>query len=223
MIDIYNWPTPNGLKPLIALEEMGLDYTVHPINIGQGDQNDPAFRALNPNGKIPVIVDRDNGDFTVFESGAILIYLSEKTGKFMPSDEKPRSQVLQWLMFQMGGVGPMMGQANQFVTFMSEEVPAGIKRYKGEVERLFGVMDGRLADAPYLAGSDYSIADMATWPWVRGYPMAGVDLADFSHLRRWFDDIEARPAVRKVIEDHKPRDPHQFAAEMQAKRKAAQG
>ncbi len=219
MIDLYTWPTPNGYKPIIALEEMGIDYTIHPINIGKGEQKTPEFLKLSPNGRIPAMVDRANGDFSIFESGAILIYLADKSGLFMGDDDKARSRVLQWLMFQMGGVGPMMGQANVFVTFFPEDVPQAIKRYRDEVNRLFGVMDDHLANHAFLAG-DYSIADMATWPWVRGYPMSGVELADYKNLKRWWDAIAERPAVKTALEKMPGRNPHEFAADMQAKRQS---
>jgi glutathione S-transferase len=196
MIDLYTWTTPNGRKVSIALEEMGLDYTVHPVPLRTGAQKSPAFLAINPNGRIPAIVDRGADDFAVFESGAILMYLAEKTGRFLPSDVKGRSVVLQWLMWQMGGLGPMHGQANVFNRYFPEKIPSVIQRYQDETRRLFGVMDRRLADNAYLAG-DYSIADMACWPWVMQHDWAGVSLDGLPHLQRWLDDLGGRPAVRR--------------------------
>ena len=194
MIDLYTAATPNGRKISIALEEMGLPYTVHALSLSRGDQKTPEFLKLNPNGRIPAIVDRDAGDFAVFESGAILVYLAEKTGQFLPADPRGRSVVLQWLMFQMGGVGPMMGQANVFFRYAPEKLPWAIGRYQREVRRLFEVLDGRLADVPYLAG-DYSIADMATWPWVVTHDWCDVSVDGLAHLQRWLRDVGERPAV----------------------------
>ena len=199
MIDLYTWGTPNGRKVSIMLEEVGLPYAVHKIDIGKGDQFKPEFVAINPNSKIPAIVDRDGPDgkpLAVFESGAILIYLAEKTGKLLPSAPRPRSEVLQWLMFQMGGVGPMFGQNHHFRRFAPEKIPYGIERYGKETERLYGVMDKRLGAVPYLAG-DYSIADVATYPWVSRHDYQEFDLARFPAVKRWFDAISARPAVEK--------------------------
>jgi glutathione S-transferase len=196
MIDLYTWTTPNGRKVSIALEEMDLLYTVHPVPIRTGKQKTPAFLAINPNGRIPAIVDRDAGDFPVFESGAILIYLAEKSGMLMPSDTKGRSVVLQWLMWQMGGLGPMHGQANVFNRYFPEKIPSVIKRYQDELRRLLIVMDTRLADHAFLAG-DYSIADIACWPWVVQHDWAGVAIDDLPHLGRWMDEIGRRPAVRR--------------------------
>jgi glutathione S-transferase len=196
VIDLYTWTTPNGRKVSIALEEMSLAYTVHPIPLRSGAQKAPDFLAINPNGRIPAIVDRAAGDFAVFESGAILIYLAEKTGQFLPVEVKARSVVLQWLMWQMGGLGPMHGQANVFNRYFPEKIPSVIKRYQDETRRLFGVMDTRLADQPYLAG-DYSIADMACWPWVMQHDWAGVAIDDLPHLQRWLREIGDRPAVRR--------------------------
>ncbi len=194
MIDLYTAATPNGRKISIALEEMGLPYTVHALSLSRGDQKTPEFLKLNPNGRIPAIVDRDAGDFAVFESGAILVYLAEKTGQFLPADPRGRSVVLQWLMFQMGGVGPMMGQANVFFRYAPEKLPWAIGRYQREVRRLFEVLDGRLADVPYLAG-DYSIADMATWPWVVTHDWCDVPVDGLPHLQRWLREVGERPAV----------------------------
>lgn len=198
MIDLYTASTPNGWKVSIALEELGLPYTVHSINILEGEQKKPSFVAINPNGRIPAIIDRAAGDFAVFESGAILIYLAEKTGKLMSSDAKGRSLVLQWLMFQMGGVGPMMGQANVFFRYFPEKIQPAIDRYQNEVRRLFGVLDARLKDHEYLAG-DYSIADIANWSWVRTHNWSGVTIDHLPHLRSWIDRIAARPAAQKGI------------------------
>jgi len=199
MIDLYTAATPNGHKVSIALEELGLPYTLKVLDLSAGEQKLPGFLAINPNGRIPAIVDRAADDFAVFESGAILIYLAEKTGRLMPADPRGRSRVLQWLMFQMGGVGPMMGQANVFFRYFPEKIPAAIDRYQGETRRLFRVLDGQLKDHEYLAG-DYSIADIATWAWVRTHRWSGVEIDDMPHLRRWRDAIRARPAVQRGIE-----------------------
>jgi GST-like protein len=200
MIDLYTWTTPNGRKASVMLEECGLAYNVHKIDIGKGDQFKPEFLAVNPNGKIPAIVDGDGPGgkpISVFESGAILIYLAEKTGsKLLPADPRQRYAVLQWLMFQMGGVGPMFGQAHHFIRFAPEKVPYGIERYSKETRRLYGVMDKRLVEATYLAG-EYSIADIATYPWVARHEYHEVNLEDFPNVKRWFDAISARPAVVK--------------------------
>jgi glutathione S-transferase len=196
VIELYTWTTPNGRKVSIALEEMELDYTVHPVPLRTGTQKSPAFRAINPNGRIPAIVDVDEDRFPVFESGAILIYLAEKCGRFLPTETKARSATLQWLMWQMGGLGPMHGQANVFNRYFPEKIPSVIKRYQDETKRLMTVMDTRLAQAPYLAG-DYSIADMACWPWVAQHDWAGVSIDDLPNLVRWFDRVGARPAVRR--------------------------
>ena len=199
MIDLYTAATPNGHKVSIALEELGLPYELKVLNLAAGEQKQPAFLAINPNGRIPAIVDHDEDDFSVFESGACLIYLAEKTGQLMPSDRKGRSRVLQWLMFQMGGIGPMMGQANVFYRYFPEKIPSVIDRYQGETKRLFRVLDGHLKDHEYLAG-DYSIADIANWAWVRTHRWSGVEIDDLPHLKRWRDAIRARPAVQRGIE-----------------------
>lgn len=198
MIDLYTAPTPNGHKVSIALEELGLDYKVRAISFDKKEQKEPWYLELNPNGRIPTIVDHDEDGFVVFESGAILIYLAEKTGKLMPSDPKGRSLVIQWLMFQMGGVGPMMGQANVFYRYAPEKIPYAIERYQREVRRLFEVLDRRLEQHEYLAG-DYSIADIAHWPWVRSYKWSGVSIDGLPHLERWLNAIDQRPAARKGI------------------------
>jgi glutathione S-transferase len=205
VIDLYTWTTPNGRKVSIALEEMALAYSVYPVPLKTGVQKSPAFLALNPNGRIPVIVDRDEDDFAVFESGAILVYLAEKSGLFLPEGAKARSIALQWLMWQMGGLGPMLGQANVFNRYFPERLPAVIKRYQDEARRLLAVMDTRLADAAFLAG-DYSIADMACWPWVMQHDWAGVSIEDLPHLRRWLDAVGARPAVRRGFDVPEPQD-----------------
>jgi glutathione S-transferase/GST-like protein len=199
MIDLYTAATPNGHKISIALEELGLPYTVCPVDLGKGEQRRPEFLALSPNGRIPAIVDREAGDFAVFESGAILIYLAEKTGRLMPADPKGRSLVIQWLMFQMGGIGPMMGQANVFFRYFPEKIQPAIDRYQGEVRRLFGVLDARLAGHEYLAG-DYSIADIANWAWVRTHKWSGVALDGLPHLERWMQQLYARPACLRGID-----------------------
>ncbi|MDH5670898.1 MAG: glutathione S-transferase N-terminal domain-containing protein [Myxococcales bacterium] len=196
MIDLYTAATPNGVKVSIALEELELPYTVHAIQLGKLEQREPWFLKINPNGRIPAIVDRDNDDFAVFESGAILVYLAEKTGKLMPEDPRGRSLVMQWLMFQMGGIGPMMGQANVFYRYAEEKIDYAIGRYHRECRRLFEVLDGRLAEHEYLAG-DYSIADIANWAWVRSYNWSGIDIEGLDHLKRWIDALYARPAVQR--------------------------
>jgi len=198
MIDLYTATTPNGFKISVTLEELGMEYTVHPIRLDQGDQRTDEYLQINPNGRIPTIVDRDNDDFPVFESGAIMIYLAEKAGKLLPSDQIERSLVIQWLMFQMAGIGPMMGQANVFYRYAPEKIPYAIERYQREIMRLFGILDKRLADNEYLAG-DYSIADIATFCWVRGYAWSGVEIDEFDNVQRWLDVIEARPAVQRGL------------------------
>lgn len=200
MIELYYWPTPNGWKITIMLEETGLPYEVKPVNIGRGEQFQPAFLAISPNNRMPAIVDTAPNDggapVSVFESGAILQYLGRKTGQFYPSAERERVEVEQWLFWQMGGLGPMAGQAHHFRQYAPEKIDYGINRYTNEVNRLYGVMNKRLADREFLAGA-YSIADMAAWPWVVPYKNQGQDLEDFPHLKRWFDTIQARPAVQK--------------------------
>ncbi len=198
MIDLYTWRTPNGRKASIMLEEVGLPYRVHAIDLGAADQTTPDYLALNPNGKIPTIVDQDGPDgkpLTVFESGAILIYLAEKTGRFLPTDARGRSLALQWLMFQMGGVGPMLGQLFHFRNGAPEQIPYALNRYGHEALRLFGILDHRLGEADFLAGP-YSIADIATWPWISRHEAMGIPLEDFPNLRRWLDAIGERPAVK---------------------------
>lgn len=196
MIELYTAATPNGHKVSITLEELGLPYKVHHLKLGELDQKKPDFLALNPNGRIPAIVDQDNDDFVVFESGAILVYLAEKTGRLMPTDRKARSVVMQWLMFQMSGVGPMQGQSNVFTRYFPQHIPAAIKRYQNETRRLYEVMDSRLRQVPYLAG-EYSIADIATYPWVKIHDWSGVSLDGLQYLNSWMHRIEQRPAVQK--------------------------
>ena len=196
MIDLYSAATPNGYKASITLEELGLPYELHWLKLSDGDQKQPWFLKINPNGRIPAIVDRDAGDFAVFESGAILIYLAEKAGRLLPTDVKGRSEVIQWLMFQMGGLGPMMGQANVFYRYFPEKLQGAIDRYQHESRRLLTVLDGRLADHEYLAG-DYSIADIANWCWARTYEWGGIDASGLDNLKRWIEAVGARPAVVK--------------------------
>lgn len=203
MIEVWTWPTPNGHKVHIMLEEVGLPYKVVPVNIGQGEQFREEFLAITPNHRIPAIVDPAGPGgkrFSLFESGAILIYLAEKTGKLIPADPASRYTCLQWLMFQMGGVGPMFGQYNHFAVYAPEKIPYAIERYTNEVKRLHRVLDQRLGESEYLAGADYSIADIATFPWVRNPARRGIDLADYPHVRRWHDAIAARPAVMRGVE-----------------------
>ncbi len=192
---LHTAATPNGYKVSVALEEMGLAYEVVRVDLAKGEQKQPAFLALNPNGRVPVLVD---DGFPIMESGAILLHLAEKTGQLIPADPRGRSRVVQWLMFQMGGVGPMMGQANVFFRYFPEKIPAAIARYQGEGRRLFAVLDGQLAKSEYLAG-DYSIADIANWCWVRTAAWSGIDTAGLPHLARWTAAIEARPAARRGI------------------------
>ena len=202
MIDVYSWPTPNGHKVHIMLEECGLPWRAIPVNIGTGDQFKPDFLAISPNNKIPAITDPNGPDgnpISLFESGAILLYLASKTGKLLPKTDRGRFEVLQWLMFQMGGIGPMMGQANVFYRYFPEKIPAAIDRYQGESTRLFRVLDKHLETHEFLAG-DYSIADIANWAWVRTYKWSGVKVDDMPHLKRWIDQIRARPAVLKGLE-----------------------
>ena len=198
MIDLYTASTPNGHKASVALEELALPYTVQAIDLMKGEQKTPAFLAINPNGRIPAIVDREADDFAVFESGAILIYLAEKTGRLMPTDAKGRSRVLQWLMFQMGGVGPMMGQANVFFRYFPEKIQPAIDRYQNESRRLFEVMERRLSESEWLA-DDYSIADIANWCWVRTHKWSGVSVEGLPQLQRWLDAMRERPACQRGI------------------------
>jgi GSH-dependent disulfide-bond oxidoreductase len=201
MIDLYYWTTPNGHKITIFLEEAELPYTIKPINIGKGDQFQPDFLKISPNNRIPAIVDQapsDGGEpISVFESGAILQYLAEKTGKFLPSDIRGRTEVMQWLFWQMGGLGPMLGQNHHFSQYAPEKIPYAINRYVKETERLYGVLDDRLADRAFVAG-EYSIADMAAYPWIVPYERQGQNLDDFPNLNRWFQSIQSRPAVQQA-------------------------
>jgi GST-like protein len=198
MIDLYTAATPNGHKVSIVLEELGLPYTVHALSFDKKEQKSEDFLKINPNGRIPAIVDRANGDFAVFESGAILIYLAELSGKLMPQDPKGRSVVLQWLMFQMGGIGPMQGQANVFFRYFPEKLQGAIDRYQHETRRLYEVLDARLQTVEFLAG-EYSIADIATFPWVRGHEWSGVSVDGLTALQRWMATLEARPAVQRGL------------------------
>ena len=203
MIKVYSWPTPNGHKIHIMLEECGLPYEAEPVNIGQGDQFKPEFLSISPNNKIPALVDPNGPDgqpISVFESGAILLYLAQKTGRFMPPGERDRWQVMQWLMFQMGGVGPMMGQANVFYRYFPEKIQPAIDRYQNESRRLFEVLDSQLAKTEWLAGDDHSIADIANWCWVRTHKWSGVSVDGLPHLQRWLDTMKARPACQRGIE-----------------------
>ena len=200
MIDLYYWPTPNGWKISIALEEMGLPYRTKPVNIGRGEQFAPDFLAISPNGRMPAIVDDEppggGGPLAIFESGAILVYLAEKSGRFLPRDVRGRSDVLAWLFWQVGGLGPMLGQHGHFRLYASEKLPYAIERYERETKRLYGVLDRRLAGRAHLCG-DYSIADMACWPWVVTHKAQGIDLAEFPEVARWYDALKERPALRR--------------------------
>ena len=203
MIDLYTWPTPNGHKIHIMLEECKLPYQVHAVNIGTGDQFQTDFLRISPNNKIPAMVDSDGPDgrpISLFESGAMLIYLAAKTGKFMPKGDRAKYEVLQWLMFQMGGVGPMLGQAHHFRIYAPEKIEYAVNRYTNEAKRLYGVMDKRLQSSPWIGGKSYSIADMAIFPWLRSWQNQGIDWADYPHLKIWFDTIAARPAVQKAVQ-----------------------
>jgi len=202
MINLHTWPTPNGFKISIMLEEVGLPYTVIPVDIQAGDQFKPEFLKISPNNKMPAIVDTEGPDgrpYSVFESGAILLYLAEKMGRFLPTDSAGRYLVIQWLMFQMGNIGPMLGQTHHFRHYAPEKLPYAIERYTREAGRLYGVLDRRLGEVEYLAG-DYSIADMANMPWLRSHERQGQDLADFPNVKRWYDALCARPAVQRGVE-----------------------
>lgn len=206
MIDFYTWSTPNGRKVSIALEEMAVPYEVCLVKLRENEQKNAAFLKINPNGRIPAIVDRDNDHFAIFESGAIMIYLADMSGRFLPADTKERSIVMQWLMWQMGGLGPMQGQANVFYRYFPETLPSVISRYQNETLRLFGVMNTRLSDAEFLAG-DYSIADMACYPWVAQHDWSGLSLDEYPHLIRWFDTVGARPGVEIGMTVPEPQRP----------------
>ena len=202
MIEVFSWPTPNGNKVHVMLEECGLPYRVTPVNIGAGDQFKDDFLAISPNNKVPAITDPDGPDgkpISLFESGAILVYLAAKTGKFMPKTDREKFEVLQWVMFQMGGVGPMLGQAHHFRLYAPEPVPYAIERYSNEAKRLYGVIERRLAKSAFLGGKAYSIADIATFPWLRSWQNQGVTLSDYPHLEKWFHRIEERPAVQRGV------------------------
>jgi len=203
MIEVYSWATPNGHKVHIMLEECGLKYRVHPVDIGTGAQFAPDFLAISPNNKIPAVTDADGPDgapISLFESGAILLYLAGKTGRLMPADVRGKYEVLQWLMFQMGGVGPMLGQAHHFRIYAPEKLPYAIERYTNEARRLYGVINKRLAHATYIGGAEYSIADIAVFPWLRSWKNQGVEMADYPHLKGWFDEVAKRPAVQRGLE-----------------------
>jgi GST-like protein len=201
-IDVYSWPTPNGHKVHIMLEECDLSYRAIPVNIGAGEQFQPDFLAISPNNKIPALVDPagpDGKPISLFESGAILVYLASKTGRFLPKGDREKFEVLQWLMFQMGGVGPMLGQAHHFRMYAPEKLQYAIDRYSNEAKRLYGVIDKRLAASPWLGGKEYSIADIATFPWLRSWQNQGIVLDDYPHLKKWFDTIAERPAVQRGV------------------------
>jgi GSH-dependent disulfide-bond oxidoreductase len=230
MIEVYSWATPNGHKVHIMLEECGLAYRAHAVDIGKGEQFTPEFLAISPNNKIPAIVDPQGPDgepISMFESGAILLYLATKTGKFLPESTRARYEVLEWLMFQMGGVGPMLGQAHHFRIYAPEKIEYAVNRYTNEAKRLYGVMDKRLAKSRYIAGPEYGIADIAIFPWLRSWKNQGVEWRDYPRLKGWFDEIEARPAVqrgvqvlaglRKPLVDDQARDAL-FGAQQYAKR-----
>jgi GST-like protein len=202
MIEVYSWATPNGHKVHIMLEECALPYRIVPVDIGAGEQFHTDFLALSPNNKIPAIVDPDGPDgapISLFESGAILLYLAGKTGRFLPPDTRGKYEVLQWLMFQMAGVGPLLGQAHHFRVYAPQKIPYAIDRYTNEARRLYGVLDRRLARSRYVGGHDYGIADMAVFPWLRSWKNQGIDWADFPHLKGWFDEVGARPAVQRGV------------------------
>ena len=215
MIDLHTASTPNGHKASCTLEELGLEYTVHSINLGAGDQKTESFLRMNPNGRIPVIVDRGNDDFTVFETGAIMIYLAERAGKLLPTEQKQRSRVMQWLMFQMGGVGPMMGQANVFYRYFPEKIQPAIDRYQNECRRLFEVLDLQLGRSEWLA-DDYSIADIANWCWVRTYRWSGVSREGLENLDRWLAVMKEKPGLSKGIQI--PESPGNLLEDEQAAR-----
>lgn len=203
MIDVYSWATPNGHKIHILLEELGLPYRAHAVDIGAGDQFKPDFLSISPNNKIPAIVDADGPDgkpISLFESGAILLYLAGKSGKFLGNTDREKFNTLQWLMFQMGGVGPMLGQAHHFRIYAPEQIEYAVNRYSNEAKRLYGVIDKQLSQHPYLAGNEYTIADIATFPWIRSWKNQGIELSDYSHLKAWFETISERPAVKRGVE-----------------------
>jgi GSH-dependent disulfide-bond oxidoreductase len=217
MIDLYYWTTPNGHKITMFLEETGLDYQIVPVDIGKGDQFNPEFLAISPNNRMPAIVDHAPADggapVSVFESGAILLYLADKIGRFVPKDLRGRIEVLQWLFWQMGGLGPMAGQNHHFSQYAPEKIPYAIERYVNETNRLYGVLNKRLADRAFVAGEDYTIADMASYPWTVSHEKQGQNLDDFPHLKRWFEAIKARPATVRAYEKAREVNP-QFDAPM---------
>ncbi|GAC1319541.1 MAG: glutathione S-transferase N-terminal domain-containing protein [Collimonas sp.] len=203
MIDVYSWATPNGHKVHILLEELGLPYRVHAVDIGAGDQFKPDFLSISPNNKIPAIVDADGPDgkpISLFESGAILVYLAGKSGKFLGHTDREKFNTLQWLMFQMGGVGPMLGQTHHFRIYAPEKIEYAVNRYTNEAKRIYGVIDKQLSQHHYLAGNAYTIADIATFPWIRSWKNQGIELSDFPHLKAWFDTVSERPAVKRGVE-----------------------
>ena len=203
MINLYSWATPNGHKVHIMLEECGLAYRAIPVNIGSGEQFSPAFLTISPNNKIPALTDPDGPDgqpISLFESGAILLYLAAKTGRWLPEDLRERWEVLQWLMFQMGGLGPMLGQAHHFRIYAPEKLPYAVERYTNEARRLYGVLDKRLAKSRYIGCGEYSVADIAVFPWLRSWKNQGIDWADYPHLKGWFDEVAGRPAVQRGVE-----------------------
>jgi GST-like protein len=214
VIELYTWPTPNGHKVHIMLEECGLAYNVHPIDIGAGDQFKPDFLEISPNNKMPAMIDTDGpggAPYPLFESGAMLMYLAEKTGRFMPQDMRGRYDVIQWLMFQMGGVGPMLGQVHHFRDYAPEKIEYAINRYTNEATRLYGVIERRLGQAEWIAGDEYSIADMAIFPWLRPWKYQGQNLEDFPNLKRWLETMAERPAVKRgleVLRDRRRKGPH---------------
>ena len=202
MIDVYSWATPNGHKVHILLEELGLPYQVHPVDIGAGDQFKPEFLRISPNNKVPALVDSDGPDgkpIALFESGAILIYLAEKYNRFVPADPRERYEMLQWLMFQMAGIGPMLGQAHHFRIYAPEPVPYAIDRYTKEAKRLYGVLDRRLAEHQWVGCNEYSIADMAIWPWLRSWKNQGIEMTDFPNVAAWFEKIDQSEAVQRGV------------------------
>ncbi len=202
MIDVYSWATPNGHKIHIMLEECGLSYRAHPIDIGKGEQFTPEFLAISPNNKIPAMTDSDGPDgkpISLFESGAMMIYLAGKTGKFLGKTDRERYSTLQWLMFQMGGLGPMLGQCHHFRIYAPEKIEYAVNRYTNEAKRLYGVLDKQLGKTPYIAGKSYTIADMAIWPWLRNWKNQGIEMADYPHVAQWFEAIGKRPAVQRGV------------------------
>ena len=222
MIELYYWPTPNGHKITLFLEEAGLDYRIRPVNIGKGEQFDPAFLRISPNNRMPAITDSAPADggapVSMFESGAILLYLAEKSRQFLPADPRGRSEALQWLFWQVAGLGPMLGQNHHFSSYAPETIPYAIERYVNETRRLYAVLDKRLADRPFVAGDDYTIADMACYPWIVPYERQGMRLDDFPQLRRWFDAIAVRPATQRAYALGEPYRVHSDTTSVEARR-----